>query len=225
MDDPSQPGHPLTIVSCAPVARGQAWQLVLSDGSEVRFTAEACRREQVEAGMVVADGLLERLEQTDREVLVHEAALRLLSHRARSASEMRTRLAMRGFAEDVITHELERLSNAGLLDDPAFARSWVADRQLHAPRGRRLLRYELLSKGIDPDSAEAAVDEVDDAAVALELARKRARRLASADEATFRAKLGAYLQRRGISYEPASSAIAAAWDELQHAPAANEPVP
>jgi regulatory protein len=191
----------------------------------VRFTAEACRREQVEAGMPVLSGLLERLEQTDREVLVHEAALRLLSHRARSAAEMRTRLAMRGFTEGIIDHELDRLSNAGLLDDPAFARSWVADRQLHAPRGQRLLRYELLSKGIDPDAAEAAVGEVDDTTVALDLARRRARRLGQLEEAAFRTRLGAYLQRRGIGYEAASAAIAVVWDEMQQAPAANEAVP
>ncbi|MBK6661488.1 MAG: regulatory protein RecX [Thermoflexaceae bacterium] len=80
----------------------------------------------------------------------HEAALRLLSHRARSENEMRTRLGMRGIAPAIIEEEIVRLRDAGLLDDEQFARAWVEDRKRFAPRGRRMLRYELLGRGIEP---------------------------------------------------------------------------
>jgi regulatory protein len=96
----------------------------------------------------------ERAEITDP-TLVLEAALRYLEARQRSTVEVRTRLNRAGYRPDLVEGAIARLLELGMLDDEAFAKSWVESRDRARPRGERALRAELRTKGID----RAVVDE------------------------------------------------------------------
>jgi len=219
MDEPPSP----TIVEIRSIARGRQRMLVLSDGRELLFSDEACERVGVVDGMAVGLDTLKALERGDRRVNAHEAALRLLSSRPRSENEMRTRLAMRGVDPGTIDAEVERLRSSGLLDDEKFAESWVEDRKRLAPRGRRMLRYELLGRGIDPESAERATGDIDDAETALNLARDRARKAPVTTYEAFVAKVGSFLSRRGFDYDVTARATRQVWQEVQDARAEETP--
>ncbi|MCA9829648.1 MAG: regulatory protein RecX [Dehalococcoidia bacterium] len=210
MDEP--PSKDLTIVEI--VTGKRRMQLVrLSDGRDFVFSEEACVRAGLRAGLPVSEETLSALDAAEQRVQAHEAALRLLSHRSRSESEMRTRLTMRGIDPGVIEGEIERLRDSGLLDDEKFARAWVEDRKRLAPRGRRMLRYELLGRGIAPEAVDEVTADVDDGALALELARGRARRTKAEDYESFVTNVGGFLRRRGFSYDVVMSATKAAWEE------------
>lgn len=187
--------------------------LVLDDGREFLFSDDACEHAGVHPGDAATEDIFARLDAAEQRVNAHEAALRLLGSRARSEKEMRTRLAMRGIEPAAIEEEVERLRRAGLLDDDKFARAWVEDRKRTAPRGRRMLRYELLGRGIEPESVDIVTNDVDDLATATELARGKARGAALGNYDTFVEKVGNFLRRRGFDYAVASEAVRAAWQE------------
>lgn len=201
------------VVAIRGLRSGRA-RVTLDDGRELLLTAEACAREGLHAGTELDDSRLSRMGVPAREEAAHEAALSFLSHRARSAEEVRRRLARRGFDDGVIDAEIERLRRVGLLDDAAFARAWVAERERLAPRGRRLLRAELRQRGIGAEPAEAATAGLDDRETAMALARKRATRVHAADYRSFAAKVGGFLFRRGFDHETAEEAVRAAWAEM-----------
>lgn len=212
MDEPPQQPH---IVEIRTTGRTRLQQVVLSDGREFTFGEEACARVPgCRVGAPWTDALHEELETTDELVRAHAIALRLLSSRARSEKEMRTRLAMRGIGPTAIDAEIERLLKAGLLDDEQFARSWVEDRKRLAPRGRRMLRYELLGRGIQPESVDLATQDVDDLATALELARGRARGSALDSYERFMSRVGGFLRRRGFDSAVTMQALRTVWDEV-----------
>jgi regulatory protein len=101
---------------------------------------------------------------------------------------------------------IARLSELGLLDDAAFAMSWVANRQLLKPRSRRQLEQELMTKGVSRgDIAMALADLGEDGEIAglVELAEKK-RRLPQYQEES---KLMGYLARQGFSYERIKRAL------------------
>jgi regulatory protein len=195
------------------IARGRQRLLSLSDGREFLFSEEACSRCGVSEGQEATEELLKDLDRAERRVNAHDAALRLLASRPRSENEMRTRLAMRGVDPPTIDDEVERLRASGLLDDQKFAEAWVEDRKRVSPRGRRMVRYELLGRGIDPAAADLAVSELDDRATAIELARARARRTPRTSYESFFSKVGGYLQRRGFDYEVTALATRQVWEE------------
>jgi len=218
MDEPPSP----TIVEIRGISRGRQRLLVLSDGREFLFSEESCERLGVTEGLEATPELLQQLERAERRVNAHDAALRLLASRPRSENEMRTRLALRGIDPGAIEDEIERLRASGLLDDEKFANAWVEDRKRVSPRGRRMVRYELLGRGIDPEAAERAVEDIDDRETALILARTRARRTAVANYEAFFAKVGGFLRRRGFDYEVTAYATRQAWEEARAAAASAE---
>jgi regulatory protein len=153
---------------------------------------------------------------------ISDAAWRLLSVRARSRRELEQRLRRKGFEPDAVERELDRLQELGYLDDAAFAGAWIASRQTgSSPRSTRALTAELRAKGIDAETLQPALAEIDDRAAATVAAYRQAGRLRSLPYPEFRKRLYAFLQRRGFGYEEARRAAEEAWQALDLNP--NEP--
>jgi len=162
-------------------------------------------------GDVVTAERLEALRQADERQQARDVALRLLAYRPRSEEELRSRLARRGLPSEVVQETMEHLRERGFVDDAAFARYWVEARQQSSLRGRRLLRRELLAKGVAKETAGEAVAAVADDEAARRAAGKKAHSLRNLDYPTFRRRLGQFLLRRGFPYETARSLVEELW--------------
>ena len=159
-----------------------------------------------------------KLEQTESGDKAYLAALRFLEARPRSIAEVRARLGRKDFAPEAIDAAIARLAELELLDDAAFARYWVENRQAHRPRGVGALRDELRRKGIDADVTAEVLDDAltgDEAASAWELARGALRKYAgSQDRNAFTRRMGSYLQRRGYTFEVIRPIVDQLWAEV-----------
>jgi regulatory protein len=105
--------------------------------------------------------------------------LRQLTMAPRSRAQLAQKLADRGTPVEVADAVLDRMEQVGLVDDVAFADAWVRSRTVVRGLSRRALAHELRDKGIDDETAAAALERVDDE---TELAMARdlvMRRLAS----------------------------------------------
>ncbi len=133
-----------------------------------------------------------------------EAALKLLTVRARSVGELRDRLARKAFAEDVCERIIADLSAAGLLDDRDFARLWADERVRLRPVGRRRLVSELRAKKVDPAVIDEVAAEVYEEHSETELARRALRKRIRAGGPEViereRRRLEGFLLRRGFSF-------------------------
>lgn len=168
---------------------------------------------------------IERLKHLDEYHRVYDRVLRYLSYRPRSIAEVRRYLEQKAAPEDQIEQIIERLTAVGLLDDEAFARAWIEDRETHRPRGGRALQYELKQKGLDAQTIEAALEEVefDEPESAYRaIAQRRNRYESITDRAVFFRTVGGFLARRGFGWEAAKSATERLWRECQAARAEGE---
>jgi regulatory protein len=185
------------------------------------FGLAALEAVKLRRGQALSDEDIARLMARDEAHQAHEAALRYLDYRPRSVAETRRHLKNKKIAPGIIDEVIERLSSVGLLDDQAFARYWLENRNAFRPRGERALRMELRQKGIAGEALDQALGEghaEDDAAYRAALAQ--ARKVHTSDPSEFRRKLQAHLARRGFSYETARTATLRVWNELQ--PTKNE---
>src|SRR5688572_22130165 len=91
-------------------------------------------------------------------VKVKERALRLLSVRSRSKSELRQRLLRADFEPEEVEAALVDLEAVGLVDDEAFARE-VAEYSRRKGLGRRAGMAALRVKGVDRELAERIAEE------------------------------------------------------------------
>lgn len=164
--------------------------------------------DSLRVGQFVSRSDVERLLDADQLQRATDAALRFLASRPRSEREVRARLARGGYAEPVVEQVLEKLRRYGLVDDAAFARYWIEQRQTFRPRGARLLRQELRLKGVDAEvAAESLVTVEDETEDAYRAGAKKAVGLRGLDRRQFREKLGAFLARRGFDWETIRSAV------------------
>jgi regulatory protein len=156
----------------------------------------------------------------DAESVARKILLDQLTGRARTRKELSDKLASRHVPTEIATGLLDRFEEVGLIDDQAFARTWVSQRQQGKGLARRALAQELRRKGIDDALAREALDEVDgddeqDAARAL--VRKKLRSLSSVTPEVATRRLVGMLARKG--YSP-GTAYAIVREELK---ASNEP--
>ncbi len=144
-----------------------------------------------------------------------EVCFDLLAVRPRSKDELRQALRRKGFDEETRETMLAKLDHAGLVDDTAFAESWVRSRHAHQGLARRALVAELRRKGVDGEVAAQAAEEVDhdsEEQRARELVRKRLRSMSNVEEQTAIRRLLGMLGRKGY---PQGLAYTVIRDELR----------
>jgi len=185
-------------------------------------------QETIAAALNVGQSLSpeETAQLQDRDVaeVAYERTLGFLGYRPRSTAEVQAYLARRQVPPSVGQTVIQRLVAAGLLDDDAFARFWVENRESFRPRGLRSLRYELRSKGVSDAVVEGATQEVDETEGAYRAAQDRARRLSGLEYQVFRRRLVGFLQRRGFGYDVVKETVDRLWRETHGAPDPEEEV-
>ncbi len=89
----------------------------------------------------------------------YEKAASLLAGTDHCRRGLRRKLADRGYGEEEISAALDRLTREGFLDDRRYAGLWIEFRQRRTREGRRLLLEGLVKRGVDRETAAAAVRE------------------------------------------------------------------
>jgi regulatory protein len=138
--------------------------------------------------------------EADPESVARKILLDQLTGQARSRKELGDKLAAKNVPDDVATRLLDRFEEVGLVDDEAFARSWIASRQPGKGLARRALAQELRRKGVDDEVAREALEEIEpdqEEAAARALVRKKLRSLARVDDTTATRRLVGMLARKG----------------------------
>ena len=82
------------------------------------------------------------------------------------------------------------------------------------PTSPRALRYELRQKGIANDIVEHVLADLDAEDSAYRAAQGQSRRLRGTERREFEKKLGAFLQRRGFSYDVVRTVLRRLTQEL-----------
>ena len=127
--------------------------------------------------------------------------------------ELRRKLLQKGEPAEAVDAAIERLKGQKLLDDDQFARQFARSKVVGAGASRRRIAMELTRKGVDRETADAAIDEmaesegIDVSAAIHRVAQKKWKSLSKLDEATATRRLYAFLARRGFNPDEIRSAM------------------
>jgi regulatory protein len=169
------------------------------DGEPWRtLPAEVVLRAGLDVGVELDRARARRVRQELRRHEAMEQAARVLRRRDVSAAELDARLDRARIAPAVRSETIERLTDAGAVDDARFAR---ARAQALADRGAGdlLVRHDLAGRGI-------AAPAIEEAIALLEPERVRAARICGRRGSG--AKTARYLARKGFSEEAIESSCA-----------------
>lgn len=144
-------------------------------------------------------------------------AYRILGQRMYSCKEIRDKLNARSYTDEIIQEVIENLKGYGYLNDKTYAQEWIQSRMRSNPKGKNVLRQELIRKGIEPSIIDEVLSQELDGAseedAALELARRKFRLYKNDKSADTIRKLQGILFRRGFNSEIVRKVIKQVMDE------------
>ncbi len=191
-----------------PVARDPSKQQ--SDKHSERSTGRSADRSAAPGGERIGPPGHPEDDLGDPEAVAKAICLRLLTGAARPRAALAAALARKGIPEDVARRVLDRLTEVGLIDDEAYAQSFVASRHRHGGLGAGALREELKRKGVDSRIAASAVTVIDRDAEyqrARALLERRVDSTMAHGVDTARRRMLGLLARRGYSADVAQRVV------------------
>lgn len=136
-------------------------------------------------------------------------ALKLLSYRGRSESELLKRLRIKGFGVEAVESAMERLKDGGYVDDENLARSLKRRAEEVKHLGLGGARMYLREMGIPKDIVEETLKDYDEIASSMRLVNSRSRSASGVPRSVARRRLSGQLRRRGFSAGVARKALEA----------------
>lgn len=181
---------------------------------EFAFGLSLIEAARLRKGQVLTEAQIMALRNEDDVQRAVDSAANFLSYRPRSVHEVRRNLTEKELPVEVVDAAIVRLTGMGYLNDEAFARYWVQNRDEFKPLSQRALRQELRQKGL----ADAVITDVladqDESELAYKAASGQIRKLRNRTQREFKTKLGAFLQRRGFMYSTIQDVVVRIIDEL-----------
>jgi regulatory protein len=210
--DAAMPG---SVVTALEVQKRDKTRVNVYLDDEFAFGLSLDEAAKLRKGQILDEAQIQALRAEDEVQRAVDSAARYLSYRPRSTHEVRKNLREKAFPDAVIEQAMIRLEKLGYLDDQAFARLWVRERNTFKPVSPKALRYELRQKGLADATIQDALAEVDADDVAFRAAASQAKRYRGKTRGELRDKLLPFLQRRGFSYASAKSAYSRLLESLE----------
>ena len=171
-----------------------------------RFAFELYKGELSRYRVTVYEELsVEMYEKIRREVILKRGklrALQLLNVMGRTEEQLRQKLRLGGYPEDIIDMVMDYVKSFGYINDQEYARNFIESRK--DKKSRREIYASLCQKGVKGEDIDAAFQECYEEHDAREaictLLRKKGYDPENADRAETQKILG-FLVRKGFRYE------------------------
>lgn len=185
------------------------FSLEFDDGSTLFVRGRDIKKLNICLGMNSdADDLIKRLRPLQLDD-AYEDALTILDYSMKTSRQMRDKLRLKGYIDDVIDAVVQRLEASGLLNDEDVARR-LMESMAASGKGKLAIRQKLFQKGISEDLGREILEEVsgeDQDAACLNTARKLFRKYAALEPREQKQKLSRALASRGFGWDSVSYAI------------------
>lgn len=172
--------------------------------------AENLAKEKLQAGQKISNDTINQLIVLNEFVKVYDKVLRFLSYRPRSKKEIENYLKKQQVGSRVSGLVFDKLAKYNYLNDYQFAKWWIASRLRFRPKGKNILKAELIKKGISKQIIEQVLEKVSpdlQEEIALAVARKQITKYKNLKQSEILKKLTSFLARRGFNWETISNVI------------------
>lgn len=160
---------------------------------------------KIEDGEEISDEKVSYIKDNLIYIKAQDTAMNYLGYKMRSGFEVRKKLSEKEFSEEIIEKVMMFLDKYNYINDKAYCISFMNERERLKPKGKYVLKMELIGKGIKESDIEDAflecdIDEIGGAVLLLEKKIRNFSNDENIDEKE-RKRVFAFLQRRGYSYD------------------------
>jgi len=141
--------------------------------------------------------------RTDYEILI-EYALKLISRKRYTQKEIEKKLKGKEFAKgDDIEKVIARLKEYKYINDDEYAKDFIDNRARFAPRGKRLMAFELRKKGVSKEIVKKAIFEsdIDELELAKQILKRKQNTLKKLTDQKRKEKIFMILASKGFNFD------------------------
>lgn len=145
-------------------------------------------------------------ELADKEALISckDLALRIIERSYKTEKQVRDKLKLKEYNDDVITKSIEFLKEYNFLNDNSYTKMFIKDKL--NTQGSKKIKYGLIQKGISKEIIEkelSIIDKEDEKSTAINLAKKKIINIRNqeTDKYKISGKLYRFLMTKGYSYD------------------------
>ncbi len=180
---------------------------IFVDG-EYRFslTVEDFFKLGLKAGQEISEEELEHFVTVSSVSKCKNYVLKLLARKLYTEKELRNKMRDKGFLTEASDEVVSFLKEYGYINDRQFAKSYISDSIRLRKKGKRLIRMELLQKGIEEELISELLDGLETDEALDSLIEKKARSLDLSDKRNIK-KIFDFCARRGYPYDEIRQAV------------------
>lgn len=172
---------------------------------------------KLDKGSMVDDNKLKEIISKDNFSKAKSKALRILNKAEQSEKVLRDKLS--DFDEDTVNEVIEYMKDSRYLDDKGLAKRIAYSNSNISRFGKNKIKQNLYKKGIDRDSIEEAISDIDEDVEfenALYLGQKRYRSIKNEDKNKIYQKLSQHLIYKGFSYDITKKVISTILNDIDY---------
>ena len=136
--------------------------IYLNNKSVLRVSEDAFILNPLKVGDLLSESDIKELDDKMNLHEAKDAAYRLLSYRMRSVSELRNRLAQKGYSDLEIENVVKHLIELNYLNDEDFGKAFVREKVKNKKIGPVALRSELAQHNLTNDLLNKLIDDIYD---------------------------------------------------------------
>lgn len=137
-----------------------------------------------------------------------DRAYRFLGYKARTEKELRDKLLDELYPQEIVNRIIELFKNYNYINDKNYAQGHINNRSKFKPMAKRMLKYELMKKGIDNSIIETTIENsnVNELDIAVQLLEKKIKNKTDLDKKE-KERVYNFLLRRGFDYDTVNKAF------------------
>ena len=122
------------------------------------LTLEATVKNRLKVGQIITEERLAEIQLESERSTAFDKALTHLSATRKTEKEIRKFLTGKGYLPAVVDYAVEKLRSYNFLNDGEYAEAYAENAAKR--KGSRLIRMELMQKGVSEEAVEAALDAI-----------------------------------------------------------------
>lgn len=197
----------MEITEIKKIGKGKRYYLFIDGRNEGDFESEVLARHKLKTGDEIDRESLRKLKVENGDLAAFDRALGVLEKGMKSEKGIRDYLSGKGYLDECIDRAIDKLTEYGYIDDEVYAENFI--RTYSLSKGRKKIKYDLLSKGVAGEIVEAKLEEIfqpeDEDELCFRLAEKF---LKNKDfDLKTKEKLYRHLASKGFSFDIISSVV------------------
>ena len=161
-------------------------------------------KNRLKVGQFIEEATLVQIQYDSEMQACFDRALTFISSSVKTEKQIKDKLKKLGYLEEIVDSAVEKLKGYGYVDDGDYAKRFASTYK--GVKGKKLIKLELMKKGVSDVDAENAVSEIESQQETVDYLAEKYLKNKEKDKKNI-LKCYKYLLSKGFDYDEAKRAV------------------